>query len=105
MEQSTYALIMGRDADGTRTMLTLNVEGERTLAVFESAEAAEGFVEDGNLAPAWWVAYDPDGCIADLLREVVAPRIRYVAVNPPVAVKGSPPRILLIPIERFVEDW
>ena len=104
MDQSTYALIMGRDADGARTMLTLNVEEERALAVFESAEAAEAFVEDGNLAPVWWVADDPDGCVVDLLREAVAPRIRYVAVNPPVAVQGSPPRISLIPIESFIED-
>ena len=105
MEQSTYALIMGRDADGARTMLTLNVEGERALAVFESAEAAENFVEEGNLTPSWLVVDDPDGSLIDLLRAMVAPHIGYVAVNPPIAVKGSPaPRISLIPIERFVED-
>jgi hypothetical protein len=97
---SGYAIIT-RD----ETVLTLDVEGTRALAVFESAGAAEEFRLLRGLAPGWVVVDDPDGALPEYLRAVVAPRVGYVAVDPPVALRGGePPAVALIPIERFLED-
>ncbi len=47
---------------------------------------------------------DPDGTLPELLRDFVAPHVRYVTIDPPAATKGGPaPAVALIPIERFLE--
>ena len=95
-----YAILMRGHA-----VRTLEVEGTRALEVFGSAGAAEEFRLLGGLGPEWAVVDDPDGMLAEYLREVVAPSVGYVIVNPPVALRGGePPAVPLIPIKRFLED-
>lgn len=84
---------------------TLQVEGTRALAVFETVDAAEEFRLLSGLPSGWTVVDDPDGMLAEYLREVVAPHVRYVTVDPPVSLRGGEsPAVALIPIERFLED-
>ena len=97
---SGYAILMRGQA-----VRTVNVEGERALAVFETVAVAEEFRLLGGLGPEWAVVDDPDGMLTEYLREAVAPHVRYVVVDPPVALRGGEsPAIPLIPIERFLED-
>jgi hypothetical protein len=104
--ESNYALIMGRGgSERTGMMLTINVEGERALPVFETVEAAEDFRLFRGLDAEWSVVDDPDGLLGEYLRLVVAPHVHYVALDPPAPLKGGDaPAIPLIPIERFLED-
>lgn len=104
-ERSTYALIAGREADGSRVFLTCaDAEGERALALYESGEAAEAHLMLGNLGPEWGVVEGPKEELDVLLCEVVAPHIPYVTMNPPLALQDCPAvEIEAIPVEEFVE--
>ena len=84
---------------------TINVGGERVLPVFESPEAAEDFLMLGGSGPEWEVADGPSESLVGLLREKVAPHVRYVTIDPPASLRGGEaPAVELIPIERFIED-
>ncbi len=102
----SYALIMGRKGtEKAGAIRTISVEGERAMPVFESARAAERYSMLSGYGLEWAVVDDPDGDFERLLREAVAPRVGYVTIDPPVALKGAPPpAVSLIPIERFLED-
>jgi hypothetical protein len=102
--EGNYALIMGcKDSERTGAMLTLNVSGERCLAVFESAGTADEFALLGGLGPDWEVVDDPDGAFLELLALVESRGVKSVVVNPPAALKGSSAAVSPIPIERFME--
>jgi hypothetical protein len=96
---STYAVIRGPGA-----LKTIQMGSERALPVFESVEAAEDFLILGGSGPEWEVADGPRESLIRLLRERVAPYVRYFTVNPPASLRGGdPPAVELIPIEVFVE--
>lgn len=86
---------------------TLNVQGERALAVFETVAAAEEFRLLAGLGSEWAVVDDPDGTLEGFLRELVAPggAVGYVVVDPPVALRGGEsPAVALTPMQRFLEQ-
>ena len=103
---NSYALIRG--SEGTErfgTIRTINVEGERALPIFASVEAAEDFLFLSGHGPEWEVADGAAESLVGLLREKVAPHIRFVTIDPPAWLRGGePPAVELIPIERFIED-
>lgn len=106
METRRYALIMGRSgSERSNAMLTINVEGERVLPLFESAEKAEEYSMVGGLGDEWQVVDDPDGDLPSLLRLVAANGVGQVVLDPPVALRGGEaPSVSPIRIERFLED-
>ena len=105
IDQETYAIVMWRDE---KSILTLDVEGEDVLPVWESTgkikavEAAKAHAMIRNLKPGWEVVPGPASEFLELL-EVLASSFEYLTINPPISVKGEePPAIRLIPIRGFV---
>ena len=108
--EATYALPVWRDETGGRmACATCTMEGEEkpVLAVFESTahadagDAAEAHMKLRNLGAGWRVV---EGTAEDLLEllGVIGEHFEYVALNPPISVKGeTPPEINPLPIERF----
>lgn len=104
-EQSSYALIKLRDADGATVFPCCETEeGERALAIYTSADTAEAhrIIQAPSLEAR--VVEGPAEELAALLLEFVVPEIEYVTLDPPIALKGGPPQgIECIPTWRFVE--
>jgi hypothetical protein len=100
-----YALIgLGARSGMPATLLTIKVQGTRALGVFGSVQAAEDHLMYGGFGVGWEVLDGTRESLVGLLREKVAPHVRYVTVNPPASLRGGePPAVELIPIERFIE--
>jgi len=97
---------MGRGGSASAARVyTLKVDGERALPVFKGAEAAEDHLMLAGLGDGYEVFGGPAGDLYELIRERIAPHVGYVAVSPPVALRGAPPpAVELVPIERFLES-
>ena len=105
IEQSSYALIELRDADGATVFPCCKTEeGERALAIYTSADAAEAhrMLQGPGLEAR--VVEGPAEELAALLLEFVAPDTEYVVLDPPIAMKDGPPQAIeRTPIWRFIE--
>ncbi len=106
MMTDRYALI-GRGAGAGRppALLTLNVEGTRALAVFESVQAAEDHLMYSGFDAGWEVLDGANESLVGLLREKIAGYVRYVVIDPPASLRGGEaPAVALIPIEEFLDQ-
>jgi hypothetical protein len=105
MINDRYALI-GRSAGAGRpaTLLTVNAQGTRALAVFEFVGAAEDHLLYGGFGGGWEVLHGARESLVGLLREKVAPHIPYVTIDPPASLRGGEAlAVALIPIEEFLD--
>lgn len=100
-----YAIIKGRKGSPrARSLLTIQVEGERCLPLFTSAEVATEFAILGGLDDDWVVVDDPDSAVVEFLRRVADFGVEKLVLDPPPALKGSSERVSPILIRRFIED-
>ena len=77
-------------------------DGERAVLAFEEAAAAEAFRLIEGLGPKWEVI-NPLPEVLGLLRSAVQGEVRYVALNPPSALRRREEELKLVPIVTFVD--
>ncbi len=106
LEASAYFLVGRRIGKGTEERLTLlsqrTSDGERAVLAFEAAEAAEAFRIIEGLGPEWEVI----GALQEvmgLLRGAARGEARYVALDPPSALRRGEDEPRLVPIMAFVD--
>ena len=102
----TYFLVGRRVGKGTEERLTLlsqiTSDGERVVLAFEEAEAAEAFRIIEDLGPEWEVLGALQE-VTSLLRSAAQGEVRYVALDPPSALRREEEELRLVPIMAFVD--
>ncbi len=101
-----YFLAGRRVGRGTEERLTLlsqrTSDGERAVLAFEEATAAEVFRIMEGLGPEWEVT----GALQEvtgLLRNAARGEVRYVALDPPSALRRGDEEPRLVPVVAFVD--
>jgi hypothetical protein len=109
LDYSDYAVVKWTKEDGM-AFLTLNVEGEDVLVLFESTNkahagaAAEAHAMLRNIEPGWGIIVGPPEDLHELFLRFVG-RIEHLTINPPIAFSGEAPvTVDLIPLLRFLEQ-
>ncbi len=94
---------VGKRTDTGLTLLSQRArDGERAVLAFKEAEAAEAFRIIEGLAPEWEVV-DALPEVVGLLRSAARGDVRYVAVDPPSALRRGGEEARLVPIMAFVD--
>ena len=94
---------VGKRTEAGLTLLSQRAsDGERAVLAFEEAEAAEAFRIIEGLTPEWEVT-DARQEVADLLRSAARGEVRYVALDPPSALRRRDEEPRLVPIMAFVD--
>jgi hypothetical protein len=94
---------VGKRTEAGLTLLSQRAsDGERAVLAFEEAEAAEAFRIIEGLGPEWEVI-DALQEVVGLLRSAAPGEVRYVAVDPPSALRRRDEEPRLVPIMAFVD--
>jgi hypothetical protein len=94
---------VGKRTEAGLTLLSQRAsDGERAVLAFEVAEAAEAFRIIEGLSPEWEVM-DALQEVPGLLRSAARGEVRYVAVDPPSALRRRDEELRLVPIMAFVD--
>lgn len=100
-----YFLVGRRVGKGAEERLTLlsqrTSDGERAVLAFGEAAAAEAFRIIEGLGPEWEVTGALEE-VTSLLRSAARGEVRYVALNPPSALRRGEDEPQLVPIMAFV---
>ncbi len=106
LDAPAYFLVGRRAGRGTEERLTLlsqrTDDGERAMLAFEEAESAEAFRIIEGLGPEWEVLGALQE-VTSLLRSAARGEVRYVALDPPSALRRGEEEPRLVPIMAFVD--
>ena len=106
LDAPAYFLVGRRKGRGTEERLTLlaqrTSDGERAVFAFEDAEAAEAFRIIEGVGPEWEVIGALREAI-NLLRSAARGEARYVALDPPSALRRGDEETRLVPITAFAD--
>ena len=99
--RSPFWLVV-RSGPGRLKPLTLDVEGERVLAVFSFKEEAEIFLRLGGIGDVWLTKESSRGELVSVLFEPRAD-VRSVALDPLPEIAALEMALVSVGRERFVE--
>ena len=106
LDAPAYFLIGGRKGGGAEERLTLlsqrTSDGERAVLAFREDTAAEAFRIIEGLGPEWEVVVALRE-VTGLLRSAARGEVRYVALDPPSALRRGDEEPRLVPITAFAE--
>lgn len=106
LDAPAYFLVgrpVGNGAEERVTLLSQRTsDGERAVLAFDEAQAAEAFRIIEGLGPEWEVVGSLRE-VTGLLRSAVRGEVRYVALDPPSALRREEEEPRLVPIMAFVD--